>query len=306
MHKEARRPGRWRLIAKDYDIYLMLLVPFSFLLVFRYVPMGGIFMAFQDYDIFLGLKNSPFIGLANFRELFATPEFTHVVINTLLISLYKLLFFFPLPICLAIMLNEVRLMAFKRTIQTIVYMPHFLSWVIVSGLAFDMLATNGTFNRIIRALGGDTVRFLMEPRLFRTILVVSAGWKEAGFSAIVYLASIASIDPALYEAGMVDGANRLQMVWHITLPGLLPTVVVMLLLRLGWVMDAGTEQILAMYNPTVYDTGDVIGTYIYRVGLGSMRYSFAAASGLFNSAISFALVFTANGISRRLVQRSLW
>lgn len=293
-------------IYKDWDLYIMLLIPVAFLIIFKYIPMGGLVMVFQNYDIFDGFFNSQWVGLANFRELFSTSEFFNVLRNTLLISLYRLLFFFPLPIILAIMLNEVRKAAFKRTVQTIVYLPHFLSWAVVAGLAYDLLSNNGMLNHIIASFGGERIRFLMEPGLFRTIVVGSAAWKEVGFSAIIYLAAISSIDPTLYEAAVVDGASRLKQIWYVTVPGIAPTIVVMLLVRISWIMDAGSEQILAMYNPTVYETGDVIGTYIYRIGLGSMRYSFAATVGAFNSVVSFAMVVIANGISRKLVNRSIW
>lgn len=293
-------------IRKDWDLYIMLLIPVIFLVVFKYIPMGGLVMVFQNYDIFDGFFKSQWVGLANFRELFSTPEFFNVLRNTLLISLYRLLFFFPLPIVLAIMLNEVRNAVLKRTVQTIVYLPHFLSWAVVAGLTYDLLSNNGVLNQIISILGGERIRFLMEPSLFRSIIVGSAAWKEVGFSAIIYLAAISSIDPTLYEAAVVDGASRLKQIWYVTVPGIAPTIVVMLLVRISWIMDAGSEQILAMYNPTVYSTGDVIGTYIYRIGLGSMKYSFAATVGAFNSVVSFVMVVIANRISRKLVNRSIW
>lgn len=293
-------------IRKDWDLYLMLLLPLGFLILFKYVPMGGLIMAFQDFDIFEGFFASPFVGFENFERLFSTPEFFNVLCNTLLISLYKILFFFPIPILMALMLNEVGCRVYKRTVQTIVYLPHFLSWVIVSGLLFDLLSSRGTLNRLIEMMGGTRINFLMEPSLFRSIVVSSAIWKEVGYSSIVFLAAISSIDPSLYEAAVVDGASKLKQAIYITLPGIAPMIVVMLLLRVGTIMDANSEQIMAIYNPTVYQTGDVLGTYIYRTGLSNMEYSFASAAGLFNSVISFTLVVVCNWISRRIAGRSLW
>ncbi|CCX38197.1 binding-protein-dependent transport system inner membrane component [Clostridium sp. CAG:1013] len=305
---EKKKTGQGVLLAvrKEWDLYLMLLIPFCLLILFKYVPMGGLIMAFQDFDIFQGFWNSPMVGLQNFKELFSAKEFLSVLINTLSISWYKILFFFPLPIILALILNEVKCSWFKRTVQTIVYLPHFLSWVVVAGLTFDLLSSTGTVNLILSALGMKTVNFLMEPAFFQPIVVGSAIWKEVGYSAIVYLAAISAIDPTLYEAAVMDGAGKWKQLVYVTLPGIVPMIVMMLLIRVGTVMDANVEQIMAMYNPTVYSTGDVIGTYIYRIGLGNMQYSLAAAAGLFNSVVSFTLVFFCNLASKKIVHRSLW
>ena len=293
-------------MVNDWDLYLMLLLPLAFLLIFKYLPMAGLTMAFQQHDIFEGYSGSPWVGLENFVKLFSSMEFPVVLRNTLLISWYKILFFFPIPIVVAIMLNEITHSGYKRTIQTIIYLPHFLSWVIVAGLVFDMFSNTGGINQILSMLGGEKQRFMMEPSLFRSLVVGSAVWKEAGYSAIVFLAGITAIDPTLYEAAVVDGASRIKQIIHVTIPGILPIIVITLLLRVGTVMDANVEQIMAMYNPTVYSTGDVIGTYIYRTGLSNMEYSYASAAGLFNSVISFTLVVAANTASRKLVSRSLW
>ncbi len=293
-------------LRKDLDLYLMLLVGLALLIVFKYVPMAGILIAFKDFDIFEGFSQSPWVGIANFRELFNTGEFLQVMKNTLLISLYKIIFFFPMPIILALCLNEITALRYKRTLQTIVYLPHFISWVVVSGVVFDLLSSSGMINNLIYILGGERVRFLMDPSLFRSLVVASATWKEVGYSAIVYLAGIASIDPSLYEAAVMDGAGKAKQIRYITLPGLKPIIVIMLLLRVGTIMDAGSEQIMALYNPTVYETGDVINTFTYRLGLTNMRYSFASAAGLFNSVISFLLVAASNAFCRRVFKRSLW
>lgn len=284
----------------------MLFVPLLALLLFAYVPMLGLVISFQDFDIFEGFLNSPWVGLKHFRSLFALEEFPRVLKNTLLISLYKILFYYPMPILLAIFLNEVTSSGFRRTIQTIVYLPHFISWAVVAGLVFDLLSGNGVINTIIMRFGGERVNFMSKPSFFRSIVVISAIWKEIGYGAIVYLAAIAGIDPGLYEAATVDGAGRIRRMIHVTLPGISSVCVLMLLIRLGTVMDANFEQIYTLLNPTVMDTGDVLSTYIFRNGLSQMRYSYATAAGLFNSVVAFTLVAVSNGISRRAVGRSIW
>ena len=293
-------------LARDWDLYAMLLVPLCALLLFAYAPMLGLVIAFQDFDIFEGFFNSPWAGFTHFRALFALQEFPRVLRNTLFISLYKLLFYFPMPILLAIFLNEVSSNGFRRSVQTIVYLPHFISWAVVSGLVFDLLSSNGAINMLLLRMGGERVNFMTQPGYFRSIVVLSAIWKEVGYGAIVYLAAITGIDPTLYEAATVDGAGRIRRIVHITLPGMSSVCVLMLLLRLGTVMDANFEQIFTLLNPTVMDTGDVLATYIYRNGLTQMRYSYATAAGLFNSVVAFALVFASNGISRQVVGRSIW
>ena len=293
-------------LKRDWQLYLMLFPPTVMLILFAYVPMTGLVMAFQEYDIFSGFFSSPWVGMKHFDTLFSMQEFPRVLRNTLLISLYKILFYYPMPILLAIFLNEVSSTAFKRSVQTIVYLPHFISWAVVSGLVFDLLSSTGIVNTVVTSLGGQRINYMMIPRYFRTIVVLSAIWKEVGYGAIIYLAAITGIDPTLYEAAQMDGAGRIRRILHITLPGILPVCVLMLLLRLGTVMDANFEQIYTLLNPTIMDTGDVISTYIYRNGLSQMRYSYATAAGLFNSVVSFALVFVSNGISRRTVGRSLW
>jgi len=227
--------------------------------------------------------------------------------NTLIISIYKIFFLFPLPIILAVLMNEIKNMVFKRGIQTIVYLPHFLSWVIVSGLFLQLLSTNGgLINKMIVGLGGESIAFFMNTEVFRSVLISSAGWKEVGWGMIIYLASIATIDPQLYEAAKIDGASRFRQIWHITLPGLVPIIILMFILRLGNILEAGTEQILVMYNSIVYEVADVIGTYVYRIGLGQQDYSFSTAVGLFDSVIGFILIITGNYLSRKFLKRGIW
>lgn len=307
--KVAKKEVSWRkmCLKRNKDLYFMLIPGLIFLIVFKYTPMYGIIIAFLDYNIFAGIGGSEWIGMNNFIKLFGNIEFYQVFTNTLLISIYKLVFYFPIPILLAIVLNEVRSMAYKKTVQTIIYLPHFLSWVIVSGLCINILSTsNGIINNLIVAFGGTPISFMMSNDWFRTVIVGSSIWKEAGWGTIIYIAAIAGIDQEIYEAARVDGAGRIRQIMHITLPGLTSTIVLLFIMRLGNMLDAGTEQILMLYNPVVYDSGDVIGTYVYRMGIGKMDYSFSTSVGLFESIIGFILVVTGNSLSRKLVHKSIW
>ncbi|CAI6086590.1 putative multiple-sugar transport system permease YteP [Cohnella sp. JJ-181] len=303
----SRSRRKWKLIRGNLDMYLLLVPGLVFLLLFKYTPMYGILIAFQDFNIFGGIRGSEWVGTAQFEKLMHSDEFLQVLWNTLLISLYKIVLLFPIPIVLALFLNEVRRMFFKRAIQTIIYLPHFLSWVIISGLFINILSpTGGLVNEIIRALGGQPVSFFTDNAFFRSIVVFTAGWKEIGWNAIVFIAAIASIEQEQYEAAAIDGAGRIRQMISISLPGMLPTIVLMFILRIGNLLEAGTEQILTMYNPLVYQSGDVIGTYVYRMGLGQQDYSFSTAVGLFNSAVGFLLIVIGNMLSRKFLQRSIW
>jgi len=294
-------------VLKEWDLYLLLIPGIIFILIFKYAPMYGITIAFKDFNIFKGLADSPWVGWEHFERLFHSREFARVFRNTLIISLYKIVFLFPLPIIFAILMNEMKNMVFKRGIQTVVYLPHFLSWVIVGGLFLDLLSSNGGMvNRLIEAFGGTSISFFMDNSVFRSVLITSAGWKEVGWSMIIYLAAIAGIDPQLYEAAKIDGANRFRQMWHITLPGMVPIIVLMFILRLGSILEAGTEQILVMYNPIVYEVSDVIGTYVYRMGLGQQDYSFSTAVGLFDSVVGLILILSGNYLSRKFTQRGIW
>ncbi|MCM3257955.1 ABC transporter permease subunit [Paenibacillus lautus] len=315
MSKRSGREGtllyaggrRWKLIRGNLDMYLLLIPGLVFLLLFKYTPMYGIVIAFQDFNIFGGISGSEWVGMAQFERLLQSDEFLQVLVNTLLISLYKITILFPIPIVIALLLNEVRRMFFKRTIQTIIYLPHFLSWVIISGLFLNILSpTGGIVNEIIRSFGGEPISFFTDNSLFRSLVVFTAGWKEIGWNAIVFIAAIAGIEQEQYEAAAIDGAGRIRQMWSISLPGMLPTIVLMFILRIGSLLEAGTEQILTMYNPLVYETGDVIGTYVYRMGLGQQDYSFSTAVGLFNSAVGFLLIVMGNMLSRKFLNRSIW
>ena len=300
------RPGI-KDIRKNYDLYLLLIPGLVMLILFRYVPMYGITIAFKDFNIFEGIMKSQWVGFENFQKLFTTPEFFRIFRNTLLISCYKIIFNFPLPIIIAICLNEMRCLKLKKTIQTVIYLPHFLSWVIVAGIFSSVLSTSGGIaNSLIENFGGQPIPFLMSKQWFRSILVLTDGWKTMGWGSIIYIAAISGIDQELYEAAEMDGAGRLKKIWHITLPMLSSTIVLMLILRLGTIMVDGQEQVLMLYNPTVYETGDILTTYVYRMGIGKMDYSFSSAVGLLNSVISLFLVLSGNYISGKLTNRSIW
>ncbi|RAU98911.1 sugar ABC transporter permease [Paenibacillus sp. YN15] len=296
-----------RRIRQHRDYYLLLLPGLLFLAIFRYSPMYGIVIAFQDYNVFQGISGSEWVGLDQFRRLVASEEFIQVLTNTLLISIYKIIILFPIPIILALLLNEVRLKRFKSVVQTVIYLPHFLSWVIIAGLFVTILSPmGGLVNEIISFFGGQPVSFLTDNQFFRSVVVFTAGWKESGWNAIIFIAAIAGIDQEQYDAAKIDGAGRLQTMLHITLPGIASTIVLMFILRIGNILEAGTEQILTLYNPVVYATGDVIGTYVYRIGLGQMDYSFSTAVGLFNSLVGFLLILFGNAACRKWLKRSIW
>lgn len=302
----SRRRSFASVVRVNYQYYVLLIPAVILVILFQFVPLYGLTIAFKDFSIFTGIADSPWIGMEHFKQLFTDAYFYQVLRNTILISFYKLIFLFPLPIILAIMLNEVKNMLFKRSIQTVVYLPHFLSWVIVSGLFISILGTEGVVNEMIAPFVDGPIRFLMDRNWFRTILVATEGWKGVGWSAIVYLAAITAIDPQLYEAAIVDGANKFRRIWHITLPGISPTIILLLILQIGQILEAGFQQILVMYNPMVYPVADIIGTYVYRVGLGQMNFSYGTAVGLFNSVVAFMMILCGNLLARRLVGRSIW
>ncbi|WP_020619309.1 ABC transporter permease [Paenibacillus daejeonensis] len=296
-----------RQYTRAYDLILMSIPGLIFLLVFKYAPMYGVIIAFKDYNLVKGVFGSAWVGLEHFYNLFAFNEFPRVIRNTLVISLMKLVFGFPAPIVLALLLNEIRHMVFKRTIQTITYIPHFISWVVVGGIFMDLLSPgSGIVNRIIVALGGQPIFFMGDGWWFRGVLVFSDVWKEAGWGAIIYLAAILGINSELYQAATVDGASKWRQIWHVTLPGIRATIIVILLLRIGNLLDVGMEQVLMMYNPSVYEMADIIDTYVYRIGLGELRFSFTTAAGLFKSVVGCVLLILANAFARRIGEEGIY
>ena len=292
---------------REWQIYAMLLPTIIWFLVFLYKPMYGLQIAFKDYSIFKGVVNSPWIGFEHFQTLFSNDQFLRAVRNTIAISFYNLLFGFPAPIILALMFNEVLHATYKRTAQTIVYLPHFISSVIIAGIVITAFSpTAGILNTILGWFGMDSIYFLTQPQWFRPIFVGTGIWQEAGFGSIVFLAAIAGVNPSLYESAVVDGANRWQMMWKITIPSILPTILIMLIIRIGNVMEVSFELVILLYQPSTYETADVVNTWIYRQGLQSGQYDLAAAGGLFNAVVTFVLVMTANTLSRRFSRTSLW
>ncbi|GCD18851.1 ABC transporter permease [Cellulomonas algicola] len=303
------RPSRttWRqALRKDWRLYTFLVLPLVFLLVFRYLPILGNVVAFRRFRPGSSIFGDEWVGLYYVRMFINDQQFWHAFTNTVVLGLLTLVIVFPLPILLALMLNEVRSRHFKRSVQTISYLPHFMSIVIVAGVVFQLTAVNGTINQIITALGGDAITFMQEASWFRTIYLSSEVWQTVGWGTILYLAALTTIDDQLYEAARIDGANRWQQTWHITLPGIRPTMIVLLILNVGTFMAVGFEKILLLQNPLIYSTADVISTYLYRVGIVSNSVSYATAIGLFEAIIGVTLVLSANAISRKTVGASLW
>ena len=282
-------------------LYLMLLPGLALILIFCYGPMYGLQIAFKDYNIGLGIWNSPWVGLEHFQKFLSTDAAIRALTNTIIISALKLVCSFPMPILLAVVLNEIGNQTFKRVAQTISYLPHFISWIIVASLLNNLLSpSTGVINAFIQQLGGDPIYFLADKNWFRPILVISNIWKEIGWSSVVYLAALSGIDPSLYEAAIVDGATRVQRITRITLPSIMPIAVTMLILSMGSIMSAGFDQVFNLYSPQVYDVGDILDTYVYRRGLVDMSYSFSTAVGLFKSVVGLILVVAVNVIAKRL------
>lgn len=288
-------------------IYLMLLPVVLYYVIFHYGPMYGLQIAFKNYAPAKGFLGSPWAGLEHFKEFFNSFYFWRLLRNTILLSFYNLLFAFPAGFILALLLNEIRQNKFKRTIQTITYMPHFISLVVIVGMLFDFLSRDGLINNMLVALFGiEPIPFMREAGWFRTVYISSDIWQNVGWSSIIFLASISTIDPSLYEAAKIDGAGRWKQTLYITIPGMLPTFIILLILFIGRFMTVGSEKILLMYNPVIYDTADVIQTFVYRKGILEANFSYSAAVGLFNALISFTLLILANAMARRSGETKLW
>lgn len=293
-------------LKREIPFHLMLLLPMLFLAVFSFAPLFGILMAFQDYMPAKGILQSRWVGLENFDFIFSLPSSRQIFANTIIISLGKLAAGIIVPVFFALLLNEIRVIAFKRTVQTIVYLPHFLSWVVLANVVSSILGFDGPINSLIQSMGHDPILFLGSNVWFRPVIILSDCWKEFGYGSIIYLSALTSIDPGLYESASLDGASRLQKIFYITLPMLVPTIVLMMALNLGNILNAGFDQIFNLYNPLVYETGDIIDTYVYRIGLINMQYSLATAVGLIKSVIGFVLIMSTNLVSRKLVSRSIF
>lgn len=292
---------------RDYQLYLLLVLPVAYFILFKYVPMYGAMIAFQDYNIFGGVTGSEWVGLENFKRLFAMSEFYDVVRNTLLLNLLDLMFSFPAPILLALLLHELRVVWFKKAAQTILYLPHFISWVIIGGLVYQMFSTNGGLvNEMIRAFGIEPIPFLTDKNNWLLVYLGTGIWQSAGWGAIIYLAALTGINKELYEAAEVDGAGRMKKMWHITLPGIRSTIVVMLIIQLGHIMSIGFERPFVMGNPLVKDYAEVISTYVYKVGLQTAQFSLATAMGLFQALVGLFFVVLANTIAKRFGEKGIW
>ncbi|WP_337101788.1 ABC transporter permease [Paenibacillus sp. YIM B09110] len=306
IHAGKRRrivTGAW----KDYQLYLLLILPIAYFVLFKYVPMYGAAIAFQDYSIFKGVTGSAWVGFENFQQLFGMSQFYQVVRNTLLLNLLDLLFSFPAPILLAILLHELRVVWFKKAAQTILYLPHFISWIIIGGLVYQMFATNGGLvNNLLVAIGFDPIPFLTDKNNWLLVYLGTGIWQSAGWGTIIYLAALTGINKDLYEAAEVDGAGRLKKIWHITLPGIRSTIVVMLIMQLGHIMTIGFERPFVMSNPLVMDYAEVISTFVYKVGLQSAQFSLATAMGLFQALVGLVFVVGANTIAKRSGEQGLW
>lgn len=301
-------PGRtWRqALRRDWQLYSLAILPLLFFLIFRYLPMIGNVIAFRRFTPGGNILGEEWVGLRYVEMFLNDPTFWHVFTNTLIIGALTLLFCFPLPIVLALLLNEVRRRRLKNFVQSVSYLPHFLSMVVVAGIVMELLALDGPVNQLLRWADQDPISFLQQAEWFRTIYVSSEIWQTVGWGTIIYLAALTTIDEQLYEAARIDGAGRWRQTWHVTLPGIRPTIVTLLILNIGTFMAVGFEKILLLYNPLTYPTADVISTYLYRMGIISNNFSYAAAIGLFEALIGLTLVMSANLISRRTVGASLW
>lgn len=301
------RGGVWKAIWKYRRIYAFVIPGMVFYLLFRYYPLYYLQIAFRDFRITRAVEKCNFAGWKYFGEVFSSISFKDAFRNTLLINVYKLLICFTAPILLALLLNELRNLQFKRTVQTVLYLPHFISWVVIASILMNFTSIyGGLFNNILAIFGKEPIMFLGQKSMFRGILVLSDLWKESGYGAIIYLAALTGIDPQQYEAAQIDGAGRWQRMWHITLAGLKQTIVVMLILRMGSMMSGNFDQVQSLLNDQVLEVGDTLDTFVYRVGISNNRYSFAAAAGLFNSLLGAMLLFFSDRIAKRLGERGLF
>jgi putative aldouronate transport system permease protein len=289
-------------------LLIMMLPGLALLIIYRYLPMVGLTIAFRDFSFARGIFRSAWVGLNNFVFIFTRhPDFFRLVFNTLAISILKLTFYFPFPILLAILLNELTNLGVKRSIQTIIYLPHFVSWVVFGSIIIQFLMPNtGIVNQVIRFFGGKQIFFMTETGFFRPVVIISEIWKSAGWGSIIYLAALSSINPEFYEAATLDGANRWQKIRHINIPCIADTIVVLLLLEIGRLMDVGFEQIYVLVNSAVYSVGDVLSTYIYRIGIGSAKFSVTTAIGLFQSFVGLVLILSANFTCKKLFDKNIW
>lgn len=303
----VKKQSLWKYLLKHKWLYIMLIPGLLYFIIFRYIPMFGVVMAFQNYSPFKGLLGSEFVGLLHFKNFFSGTDFMMLLANTLGISLLSLVLFFPAPIILSLFLNEIRHSGYKRTIQTFIYIPHFISWVIVASLTYQLLNVNdGIVNMIIKSVTGSTVDFLSKPQYFKGLIVGQSIWKETGYGTIIFLAALAGVDMQLYEAARVDGAGRWRLMWHITLPSIKGTVIMMLILRVGSILNTGYEQIFLMRNDLNISKAEVFDTYVYIKGIKNAQYSLSTAAGLFKSIVSMCMVLGANWLAKKAGESGIY
>lgn len=296
-----------KIVTKEELFYHSMLLPgMIFLIIFTFIPMFGVIMAFQDYVPAKGISGSEFVGFEHFKYMFSLPDISKLFRNTIVIALGKIVLGSLLAIVFAILLNEIRMKILKKSIQTIVYLPHFLSWVVLATVVVNMFSLDGTINQILAFLGIEKLNFLGSNTLFQPLMIGTDVWKEFGYNSIVYLAALTAIDPGLHEAASIDGANWWKRIWHITLPGMLPIILLLAVLSLPNVLNAGFDQVYNLYSPMVYESGDILDTYVYRVGLMGREYSFGTAVGLFKSVIGIILILSANNAAKRFADRKLF
>lgn len=302
-----RKKGLFHGYIKHKWLFLMLIPVLAYYIIFKYIPMYGIIISFQDFYPLKGIGGSEWVGFKHFIELFESPLFLRAMGNTLIISFFKLVVGFPAPIILAILINEVRHVKFKKLVQSVSYLPHFISWIVLSGIVVEFLSpSRGALNIVLQAFGLEPIFFMADPQYFRGVLVISDVWRGIGWSSIVYLAAVTNVDPQLYEAADMDGASRLRKIWHITIPSLIPVITIMFIFAVGKLITDDFDQIFNLLNSKVMEVGDVLGTYTYREGLERMNYSYSTAVGLFKNAISFALIFFTNWIARKSGEYAIW
>lgn len=309
MNHLGKRSLKYRIVRDfktNYFVYILALICLSYYFIFCYAPMGGILIAFKNYKPTKGIWGSQWVGFKYFEQIFSSYFIVRLFRNTLLINVYDLLFGFPAPIILALLFNELTSTKFRRVVQTVTYLPHFISQVVICGIIVTFLSGDGLVNQILNMLGKESVIFLQNPRYFRTIYVGSGIWQNVGYGTILYLAALSNVDPQLLDAAAIDGCNRFMRVWHVTLPGITPTIIIMLILRIGNMMNVGFEKIILLYNPSTYETADVLSSFVYRYGLLEGNFSYSTAVGLLNSVINFTLLVAVNYISRRVSEISLW
>ena len=293
-------------IAKHPQIYLMALPVMLFYLIFCYLPMAGLVMAFQNFKVTTGFFNSDYIGLLNFTKFFENPYFWTLIRNTFLLNLYDIIFCFPVPIVIALLLNELKSKRFKSVVQTSIYMPNYISVVVLCGLVIDFCSREGLINKILTNFGIPARDLMLDAGLFRSIFVTTNVWQLAGWTSIIYMAAISGINTELYDAAYVDGCGRWRRLWHVTLPGIMPTIIIMTIMRMGTILSVGYEKIILLYNSLTLKTADVISSYVYREGIQGGRYGYTSAVGLFNALVNLTFLTVTNFISRRLTEQSLW